>query len=192
MGPQPGRRNRRAHAVVTILIDPPIWQWQGRGWSHMVSDQGLDDLHGFSRQVPLRYLSFGIDHYDVPEELYDRAISLGAEPADGRTLVRVLREQGLRRNRGKLARTWKSRPWQPEEFAQDIADRAVELAQRVDAGSEPRVFHRPDTTVIMVEGETEPFARVTDSAPAAPAHRENEVVTRWGRLWSVELVIGEF
>lgn len=147
----------------------------------MISDQGIDDLHSFARELPLRYLSFGIDHYDVPEELYQRALDLGAVPADGRELVATLRRLGLRRRRGKVARSWVRSRWAANDFDESVVARVHTLQEAVDAPAHPMVFARPGTTVVMVEGPDDP--RATTS---------NEVVTRWGTVWSVELVLGEF
>jgi Mn-dependent DtxR family transcriptional regulator len=81
---------------VTVLIDEPRWHFEGRTWSHLVSDQSLDELHEFAQRmgIPLRGLHG--DHYDVPQEWYDTAVELGAVPTSSRELVRRLREAGLR------------------------------------------------------------------------------------------------
>ena len=50
---------------------------------------------------PPRWASRGAgfqgDHYDLPEELRDAAIALGAQPVTGRELITRLRASGLRR-----------------------------------------------------------------------------------------------
>ena len=65
---------------VGVLIDPPVWPWRGRTWSHLVSDVSYDELHAFvgtELGIPLR--AFQGDHYDIPEDLYDIAVAAGAE-----------------------------------------------------------------------------------------------------------------
>jgi hypothetical protein len=82
---------------VAVLIDTPVWPWRGRRWSHLVSDVSYGELHAFADAalgIPRR--AFQGDHYDVPEELYDRAVSAGAEPVGGRELLQRLLAAGLR------------------------------------------------------------------------------------------------
>ncbi|KAB1644167.1 DUF4031 domain-containing protein [Gulosibacter chungangensis] len=90
---------------MAILIDPPRWPAHGYRWSHLVSDVSLDELHAFARSLGLPRRSFDLDHYDVAEFNYDRAISAGAVPVSGHALVRALRASGLRVrqvDRGKI------------------------------------------------------------------------------------------
>jgi arsenate reductase (glutaredoxin) len=86
---------------VTILVDPPVWTFRGRRWSHLVSDADHAELHAFAAELGLPPRAFHRDHYDVPDELLDRALALGAVPVDGRELVRRLRAAGLRRRRNE-------------------------------------------------------------------------------------------
>lgn len=81
---------------MAILIDPPLWPAHGTVWSHLVSDSGYDELHEFAARMPLPRRGFDLDHYDVPESLYNRAISLGAKPVGSREVVHRLRDSGLR------------------------------------------------------------------------------------------------
>lgn len=85
--------------AMAILVDPALWSWRGRRWSHLVSDRSYDELHVFAVGLGLRREWFQGDHYDVPEHVRERAIQRGAEPVDSRELVRRLREAGLRRRR---------------------------------------------------------------------------------------------
>jgi Protein of unknown function (DUF4031) len=82
-----------------IVIDPPLWRWRGRRWSHLISDRDLDELHAFAQRLGLPRGSFQRDHYDVPEDRWDDAVALGATPVDSRELVRRLQDAGLRRPR---------------------------------------------------------------------------------------------
>ncbi len=80
-----------------MLIDTPVWPWRGRLWSHLVSDVSLDELHAFAGSaLDLPRRAFQGDHYDVPEELYDRAVAAGAEPVGCRELLQRLLAAGLR------------------------------------------------------------------------------------------------
>ncbi|MCZ2818981.1 DUF4031 domain-containing protein [Modestobacter sp. VKM Ac-2977] len=82
---------------MALLIDTPVWPWRGRRWSHLVSDTDYDELHAFVQQhleIPRR--AFQGDHYDVPEELYARAVAAGAEPVGCRELLQRLLAAGLR------------------------------------------------------------------------------------------------
>jgi len=68
-------------------------------WSHLVSDESLDELHAFAARVGLPRRGFERDHYDVPEHMYGRVIAAGAEPVSSRELVRRLHDAGLRRRK---------------------------------------------------------------------------------------------
>lgn len=82
---------------MAVLIDTPVWPWRGRLWSHLVSDVDYEELHAFvSTELDIPRRAFQGDHYDVPEELYDRAIAAGAEPVGCRELLQRLVAAGLR------------------------------------------------------------------------------------------------
>ncbi|HEX2316364.1 MAG TPA: DUF4031 domain-containing protein [Thermomonospora sp.] len=82
-----------------ILIDPPLWPARGRVWSHMVSDVSYEELHVFASRVGLPPRAFERDHYDVPSELYERAVELGAAPVGCQELLARLTRAGLRRRK---------------------------------------------------------------------------------------------
>jgi len=84
---------------VAILVDPAVWPWRGRRWAHLVSDVSYAELHAFAEQLGLPRRIFQGDHYDIPADLREIAIELGAEPVDSRDLVRRLRAAGLRKRR---------------------------------------------------------------------------------------------
>jgi arsenate reductase (glutaredoxin) len=88
---------------MTVLVDPAVWSWRGRRWAHMVSDESLGELHAFAERLGLPPQAFHDDHYDVPTELREEAVALGAVAVDGRELVRRLRAAGLRRRRPSRA-----------------------------------------------------------------------------------------
>lgn len=79
-----------------ILVDRAVWPWRGRRWAHLVSDESTEELHAFAARLGLPRRAFQGDHYDVPSEVRDRAVELGAQPTDARELVRRLRAAGLR------------------------------------------------------------------------------------------------
>lgn len=87
---------------MAILVDHAIWPHRDRRWAHLVSDRSLEELHGFAAQLGLRRAWFQGDHYDVPAEVRQHAIRLGAEPVSASELVRRLRAAGLRR-RSRIA-----------------------------------------------------------------------------------------
>lgn len=79
-----------------ILIDPPRWPAHGTIFSHLISDESLDELHAFAAVNGLPPQAFDHDHYDVPERLYGAVVSAGAEPVSERELIRRLLASGLR------------------------------------------------------------------------------------------------
>jgi Protein of unknown function (DUF4031) len=84
--------------TVALLIDPPVWPWRGRRWSHLVSDDSYDELHAFvETELGIPRRAFQGDHYDIPEDLYDVAVASGAEAVTCRELLGRLRAAGLRK-----------------------------------------------------------------------------------------------
>lgn len=88
---------------MAILVDDAIWPWRGRLWAHLVSDTSYEELHAFANRLGLPRRIFQGDHYDVPTEVRERALSLGAQPVPGRELVQRLSDAGLRRPKGRPA-----------------------------------------------------------------------------------------
>ncbi|MGC0422420.1 DUF4031 domain-containing protein [Embleya sp. AB8] len=84
---------------MALLIDPPAWPAHGRLWSHLVSDVSHAELHTFARELGAPERAFDRDHYDVPADLYARAVARGAEPVSSRELVLRLTAAGLRRRK---------------------------------------------------------------------------------------------
>ena len=87
-----------------MLIDTPVWPWRGRLWSHLVSDVSHEELHAFAAGLDIPRRAFQGDHYDVPQELYDRAVAAGAEPVSCRELLQRLLAAGLRVRKPRPAR----------------------------------------------------------------------------------------
>ncbi len=81
---------------MSILIDRPIWPFDQRRWSHLVSDDSFEELHEFAWNLGVPRRAFQGDHYDIPAEIFDQAIGLGAKLVDPRELVRRLKLAGLR------------------------------------------------------------------------------------------------
>ena len=83
---------------MAVLIDPPVWPWRGRRWSHLVSDVSYDELHAFvvAAELGIPRRAFQGDHYDVPADLYDVAVAAGAQPVECRELLSRLLAAGLR------------------------------------------------------------------------------------------------
>lgn len=82
--------------AMTILIDPPIWPAHDTLWSHLVSDESLDELHAFARAAGIPPRGFDHDHYDVPAHKFDELVDQGALPVTGKQLVARLSASGLR------------------------------------------------------------------------------------------------
>jgi hypothetical protein len=83
---------------VAILVDDAIWPWRGRLWAHLVSDSSVAELHAFAARLGIPQRAFQGDHYDVTDELRDCAIAEGARAVDSRTIIRALRDAGLRKH----------------------------------------------------------------------------------------------
>ena len=85
---------------MSVLVDEPIWPFRGRLWCHLVSDTSYDELHALAQRLGIPRRGFQGDHYDVPAELRDEAIALGAQPVTGRELITRLIASGLRLRKG--------------------------------------------------------------------------------------------
>lgn len=84
-------------AAVGILVDDAVWPWRGRLWAHLVSDTSHDELHEFAARLGMPRRAFQGDHYDLPTDLRERAVAIGAEPVCARELLHRLTTAGLRR-----------------------------------------------------------------------------------------------
>ena len=85
---------------MTVLVDEPIWPFRDRLWCHLVSDTSYNELHALASELGIPRRAFQGDHYDLPAELRDDAIALGAQPVSGRELITRLRDSGLRLRKG--------------------------------------------------------------------------------------------
>ena len=84
-------------------MDEPIWSWRGRRWCHLTADSTAE-LHEFAARLGLRRASFQSkpgrpwhDHYDLPIQVRERALRMGATPLTTREMGR--RQATLRRSR---------------------------------------------------------------------------------------------
>ena len=84
---------------MTVLIDPPAWPFRGRDWSHLVSDSDYAELHAFAEQLGIPRRGFQGDHYDIPQEWYQRCLDLGAVATPSKELLKRLVAAGLRQRR---------------------------------------------------------------------------------------------
>jgi muramoyltetrapeptide carboxypeptidase len=89
---------------VTLLIDPPTWPGHGLVWSHLVSDESFEELHGFAARLGIPPRAFDGDHYDIPAERYDDVVAAGAVPVSSRELLERIRAAGLRRRKPGVLR----------------------------------------------------------------------------------------
>lgn len=88
-----------AHTTLShmaVLVDDPIWPAHGTLWAHLVSDESLEELHGFAASAGIPRRVFQGDHYDVPLERIDELVALGAQRVGARELVKRLIASGLR------------------------------------------------------------------------------------------------
>lgn len=81
---------------MALLIDEPLWRRHDRWWCHLVSDTSLAELHDFARRLGVPERGFGGDHYDIPEEMREHAVRLGARPVSSREVLAALYAAGLR------------------------------------------------------------------------------------------------
>ncbi|GAA2044676.1 hypothetical protein GCM10009720_26990 [Yaniella flava] len=81
---------------MSVLIDPARWPAHGTVFSHLVSDESLEELHAFARAMGIAPNAFDGDHYDVPVSMYEELVAAGAEEVSGSELVRRLVKSGLR------------------------------------------------------------------------------------------------
>jgi len=66
---------------MTVYVDDAVHLWRGRRWAHLMADT-LDELHQMAERLEIPRRAFQNKtsgaHYDVPSELRERAIELGA------------------------------------------------------------------------------------------------------------------
>ncbi len=85
---------------MTVLVDEAIWPFRDRLWCHLVSDTSYDELHAVATALGIPRRACQGDHYDLPADMRDAAIALGAQAVSGRELITRLRASGLRQQKG--------------------------------------------------------------------------------------------
>lgn len=89
---------------MAVYVDDAVHLWRGRRWAHLMADT-LDELHAMAAllDIPRRAFQNKMSgaHYDVPAELRERALVLGAvaisrhrDREQVRAVIRVARLQG--------------------------------------------------------------------------------------------------
>ena len=172
---------------MALLIDTPRWPWRGHLWAHLISDESLDELHDAARGLGLRWLSFGRDHYDVPDVLWPAACEI-AELVDSRLIVRSLRASGLRVGGGKPQKSWRLLPEVPQAIDRaEIQEWRNDVAELLGAPAID-VLGRPTEVVVfhLVEGAAPGDLGDLRTAPV-PGSRVVETMVD-GR-YSVELIL---
>ncbi|UVJ39095.1 DUF4031 domain-containing protein [Arthrobacter sp. CJ23] len=81
---------------MVVYLDPPMWPAHGTVFSHLISDDSLEELHAFAAAAQIPERAFDGDHYDVPERRYKDLVAAGAVPVEASVLVRKLIASGLR------------------------------------------------------------------------------------------------
>lgn len=75
---------------MTVYVDDSRLSWRGRSWCHLVADS-VAELHAFAAQLGLRQEWFQYrtmyPHYDVTVNVQQRALALGAQVGDKKTIV---------------------------------------------------------------------------------------------------------
>ncbi|AWV08587.1 DUF4031 domain-containing protein [Marilutibacter maris] len=89
---------------MSVYVDDAVTQWRGRRWAHLMADT-LDELHAFAARLGIPRHAFQNKtsgaHYDVPSDLRERALALGAvaisrhrDREQVRAVIRVAKAQG--------------------------------------------------------------------------------------------------
>ena len=154
---------------MAVLIDPPRWPAHGTRFSHLVSDESLDELHAFAAAAGIPPRAFDHDHYDVPERRYADLVRLGAIEVEGTELVRRLVASGLR------LRTPQRTP-----KAHQVLPGLVESWDRLIPG-------RPELGAELVERWREPHRHYHDVRHLAQVLAALGTVSRTGVPPTVEL-----
>jgi hypothetical protein len=84
-----------------VYVDDAGILKHGRAWYHLVADT-LDELHTFAADLDLPERAFHRGarhpHYDIPDDLRERAVERGATPISTRDAVRISRKLRLPQN----------------------------------------------------------------------------------------------
>ncbi|MBT2512636.1 DUF4031 domain-containing protein [Arthrobacter sp. ISL-30] len=135
---------------MAVYLDPPLWPAHGTVFSHLVSDESLEELHEFAAAAGVPDRAFDGDHYDVPERRYDDLLAAGAIPVEARVLVRKLIASGLRipaRQRSKALTVPLLERWNATLPGQEVL--GLELLERW--GEEHRKYHSRTHLLAVLE-----------------------------------------
>lgn len=135
---------------MAVYLDPPLWPAHGTVFSHLVSDESLDELHAFAAAAGVPDRAFDGDHYDVPERRYKDLVAAGAIPVEARVLVRKLIASGLRipaRQRSKALTVPLLERWNATLPEQEVL--GLELLERWD--EEHRKYHSRTHLLAVLE-----------------------------------------
>jgi hypothetical protein len=89
---------------MSVYVDDAVNSWRGRRWAHLMADT-LEELHAFAARLGIPRRAFQNKtsgaHYDVPTELREEALRLGAiaisrhrDREQVRAVIRRARAQG--------------------------------------------------------------------------------------------------
>lgn len=89
---------------MTVYVDDAVNLWRGRRWAHLMADT-LDELHAFAAKLGIPRHAFQDKtsgaHYDVPADLREQALRLGAIPVSRhrdreqlKAVIRIAKAQG--------------------------------------------------------------------------------------------------
>jgi len=94
---------------MAVYVDDAVTLWRGRRWAHLMADT-LDELHAFAAALGIPRHAFqnrtSGAHYDVPADLRERAIALGAVAISrhrDRAQMRAVIAQARRQGRGEAS-----------------------------------------------------------------------------------------
>lgn len=91
---------------MAVYVDDAVTLWRGRRWAHLMADT-LEELHAFAAALGIPRHAFqdrtSGAHYDVPADMRERALELGAvaisrhqDRARMRAVIANARRQGRR------------------------------------------------------------------------------------------------
>jgi hypothetical protein len=91
---------------MSVYVDDAVTLWRGRRWAHLMADT-LDELHAFADRLGIPRRAFQNKtsgaHYDLPADVREQAIALGAIPISrhlDRDLVRAVIRNAKAQGRG--------------------------------------------------------------------------------------------
>lgn len=90
-----------------VYVDDAVHLWRGQRWAHLMADT-LQELHAMAERLEIPRRAFQNKtsgaHYDIPAELRERAIALGAVAISrhrDRALVKLVIARAKAQGRGE-------------------------------------------------------------------------------------------